>query len=153
MTIIVRYCKKHGNIFDKCYVINGRIKCKECRKEASTRYRQKNRSSILEYRLANKLQHNNCTKKWRSLNKKHIRIYTKHRYRYNKHVRLQHREKSRRAVNDLKDGYIIKQLKRSHRYTDSEITPELIELKRATMLLRRKILEIKKHDKEANHNA
>lgn len=129
---IVKVCKVHGTpILGEMYK-KVRNRCKLCAKEYRENNIEKIRKREKEYRAEyvknNKEKANKCCNISYHKNKEKYLI---------KQAKLNHK-----YVDDLTDPYIIRNLKRRG-YAEEDITKNIIELNRSTIMLKRKIKEIK----------
>jgi hypothetical protein len=153
-------CKIHGLLKEEDVMKGGversgkqRLRCKLCFKKTRDTNYEKNKHRIL---LANK--------KWREENPEKRRLSKRESYNKNKHKyqawlsenwkadRESHRDRwaeyNKKRVNELYDSYIIDLLRRGTTLTPEEIPKQLIEFKKALVMLRRKLRKLNGEGKE-----
>jgi hypothetical protein len=145
MTDIIKTCKKHGDLTREQVVKKSKNKegkilyrCKACLKEYHRNHYVKNTEKLL-----------NKTKKFNEENRER---YLSRKKIYSQRYRENHREEERARIRDLDrkyresldDRYIRKTLTRRTSIKQYEIPQAMVELKKITMLVKRKLKDINK---------
>jgi len=132
-------CKNEKDI--NLFVIDSRqstghgAKCRECANLDSSNYRKEHREQANNYRKEHREQANNCQARWVKNNPEKFKEME--------------RKQGRKETLLLKRVYVIKELIRGSVLKFSDITTDLIELKRAQIQLTR---EIKKCQSKLTQN-
>lgn len=155
----VKTCPKHGELTkEQCFIrtekrwgkgVKTSLSCRACKKESSDKYRakpgikEKCMERNKEDRKNNKERINKTRKIYKQKNRTAINEYELKRYYKNHERSLNSNIKChRRWCAELKDSYVKAQLARKYRCKPSEVPEWMIEIKRAIIMLRRKIREI-----------
>ena len=112
--------------------------CKECGKEYRENNTEKLKEYLREYRKNNPEKEKERKRKWRENNPEKIKEYKKDYYKNNTE---KEKERSREYCENLHPSYVKHNLKQLG-YTEEEITPELIEVKKETLKTKRLIKTI-----------
>jgi len=159
-------CSKCGEIKpfeefykDKSHKDGYRSICKKCIKENNKKWYEENKEYMKEYNKKwyeeNKENWNKYVKKYREENREYLKEINKKYYEENRDSRNEYnkkyREENREYWNEynkkyhkeyrknLKDSYIKALIHRQTKAPFSEITEEMIQLKRALLLVHRKL--------------
>lgn len=148
---IVKVCKKHGEVKNELVYVkpDGAKYCRICQREQLKNYRLKNRERFLlklkKYRLRN-LDKIKLTKKlWKINNLGHVNFKNREWCENNKEKRREiSRNSAKKSVNKLSDGYIKYLMCYGTNLKRHDITPELVELKRLQIQMKRQAKEMMK---------
>jgi hypothetical protein len=143
---IIKTCKTHGALTEEqCNITATRIRCKQCqRATANAHYAQhkdKNIKRVREYRNNNKDK----------VRKMKYDSWIRNKEKYVDRRRRDHRKYSLRAKANLEDNYVKSCLQKRSGLRYKDMPNELVELKRAVLMIRRsmKMSELeKKHGSE-----
>ena len=133
--------------------------CKICLKKYQRKYKEQNRDKYLEhskkyqrkYREQNRDKRLEENRKYYEQNRDKRLEYSKKYHEQNQDYFLEHSKKySRKCRINLVDNYIKKILSQKFGIKFQDITPELIEQKRAIIQLKRLIKQLKQKENEAS---
>lgn len=152
----LKFCNKHGDLYEKDLIKAGknasgtvRYKCKECQKIAHSDHYQRNKQKLLDKQLEWRKKNPEIRKEQQSRHRQKMtpeqreqeRIRNKrYREKHNDILAAKSRNYKRKAIDTLSDYYVKKLLiEKKGGFKKQELTPELIDLKRQLVLLKRSV--------------
>lgn len=165
MSEVVKVCKVHGElVLEQAFVRkdkSGGYYCRECKnkknREQYYKHIEKNRARGKKYYEKNKekrkltikahyysvrdkrlvqlaMRRKNFPEKVKAINKRSVE---KHKDKYAARDKIRHKIYDKMHIDQLSDLYVKRVLRHWHKFKQEHITPELVELKRAIIKIRR----------------
>lgn len=145
--MVVKICKIHGPLIkSQCNNNQGRLRCKECQRRSAKKHFEAYKQKNLEQR-----------KSYREKNKEKVARIKYESWLANKDKyapRRREREKIyfRAQSENLSDGYVKHCIQKRSKLKYQDICDELVELKRISLQIRRKVKTIGLEKKNVNKN-
>ncbi len=146
--MITKTCLNHGELPEKEIYINkkGWKFCRICAREQAKIHRLKNKEKVAALNK-NWREKNPCYVKNRSpeqkkkINEKQKQYYHKNKERYSelRGKNINRKISSKNAILQLKDSYVKRLITQRSLLSSKDVTPEWVELKRTTVMIKRKL--------------
>lgn len=143
----VSICARNNKRLDGSIQATTQTRCLKCHRANQLKYRnsnaEKSRATTREWQAKNKEYKAKCRKQWKQENPdKHLASTRAYRERNPEKYREHHRRDNLKMRSTLSDGYVVSILRDECGggvSVDTPITPEIIEARRALIMLNREI--------------